>query len=238
MIVDYLRSCYTAPFVLDDKLGTRITGVFFRASPRAEVYLLPTYVRASSWLDEWDRNDGPGDVFAESEWYDGHNPNLIAAITRERTAAASTGCDRSLTLVPSSGGMALGCGAIQLGIMAFGQSDGSYRVFPSLDVGLISPFLFGQRFKYVGNSRWEAVFGLTQVYFYVLTRAPNGEFLLTLTTTYESHPTEPLELVGSTSDLVINGGPVAVEMLPIAPWIQNVPPGNVIVTLQWDYSTP
>jgi len=238
MIVDYLRSCYTAPFVHDDALQTTITGVFYRSPPRAEVYREPTYVRASSWLDDWDRTEGPGDVFAESEWYNGQNPNVTAVITRAGTAAASKGCDRALTLVPSAGGMALGCRGIQVGRMTFGQSDGSYLIFPSLDVGLISPILFGQTFKYVSDNRWEGLFGFTQPYFYTLTRSDSGEFLLEMRTTYESFPTQPLVLVGSTRELVINGGPVGIALLPEIPWITNPMGNNVTVTLQWDYLNP
>lgn len=232
MIVDYLRTCYKAPFELDDANHTRIQGVFYRPPMPAQVYRDLTYIRSSVWDDPWDQFDGPGDIFAESEYYNGQEYVLTDIRDRRRTALAATGCDKPLALVAGRGGMPFGCEGLPIGTFGWTQVSGQYRHFPDGSIGLISGIFPQQILPYRGGGVWSVLYPSPTGNYLLKVSFIAGRFLASLTTTFEGLPADPLTILVDPGDIRDN---IPTGFLPMAPevnWIDTDPPDRVTVNLQ------
>lgn len=157
MVVDYLRSCYSAGFELDNVAKTVIGGRFYFAPPSAEVYKDWSYVRSSVYLDPWDQDDGPGDHFVGSTWYDG-TPPLSVVNTLAGTKKASVDCDKPLHIVPGSGGFPLKCDGRPVGVLNVTWNPTIFRNAVTLGFLFTGSLPFpGQDATYLGNGRYQII---------------------------------------------------------------------------------
>lgn len=158
-MVDYLRTCYEAPFLVDENNTVPLRGRYYRAFDGAEVARSAFFYRSATWLDPWDREIGLGDQWPNSTYYDGKRPLDPPLLKSQQVLRANGNCSGQEVrrVVPGWNGLPLYCSpgplpGVELDIgwfqaAYFRVSDSAITVWQFHRIGAVG--------EYVGDYRWE-----------------------------------------------------------------------------------
>lgn len=113
MIVDFLRSCYESDFRIDEATNTIVRGRYYFSPPSAQLYESPTVFRSAIWLDDWQVDEGEGDLLQNVEYNNGGRD--FSVIDQRIDTLKVSDCRKPLHVVAGVGGFPVGCGAIPYG---------------------------------------------------------------------------------------------------------------------------
>jgi len=175
--VDYLRTAYSADFLIAENPPTKINGRFYRAPKTAELYREPTVFRSGIWLDSWDTGVGLGDTL-ENKKYNMGARDFAVVDSSKTTRKVQRGCDKRLEVVEGTLGFPLGCRPVRPGIMELIWNSSTYKRGDPEVWQVNSANALPFRLTQTGDFKWEGVWDNGSTYFEFLLTFAYGVFRL------------------------------------------------------------
>lgn len=235
MVVDFLRSCYEAPWI-DAATETNFRARYYRAFPGAEIAKYAFAYRSAVWLDEWDREEDGDQWPNDADYTKGERPLDTPKIKNLEVLNANGSCDgsRITQTKPGREGLPHYCfDGPGDGFMAYTQAGGSYKLDPTGDPILIEGIFPEIQVPYIGNHSWQTTFPGVVGNYVITVQWSKGRWLVTFQCTLSLIPDHPFVATFDPGDLQGDGTPATGEFIAESPWIDQDPVARVNPTVQW-----